>query len=329
MNRSIRPFLHAFGNISVVLVVVLVVFGLISPQFLEPRNLINILLQSSASSIVAIGVTFTLVTAGIDLSVGSTMFLAAAVAGKLVLAGVSLPVALIVVVLIGIAFGLINAVAIAWFGMQPFIVTLATLFIGRGLALLITETRAMNLPESLLGIGSAKVFGVPLPIIVLVLVISLAHLVLSQTTFGRQVYAAGSNMEAAKKAGIKTRRILAFCYIVCGVCAALGGIVSVAQLGAVSPTFGYQREFAAIAAAVLGGTSLFGGRGRIFPGTTFGAILIQTVDSGLVIVNANPYVYPLIMATIIFLTALVDSVRNTYLSSLRRRIIRMDVNRGS
>lgn len=319
-----RPLLHALGNISIVYLVVLVVFGLMSTKFLEPRNLMNILLQSSASAIVAIGITFTLLTAGIDLSVGSIMFLAAAVAGKMVLAGASVPLALVVIVLIGLAVGLINALAIAGFGMQPFIVTLATLFVGRGLALLVTQTRAMNLPESLLKTGSAKVLGVPLPILVLVLVIALANLVLSQTSFGRQVYAVGGDLEAAKKAGIKTRRVLAICYVVCGVCAAIGGIVSVAQLGAVSPTFGYQREFAAVAAAVLGGTSLFGGRGRVFPGTALGAILIQTVESGLVIVNANPYVYPLIMSTIIFLTALVDSVRNGRLRSARRRIIRMD-----
>jgi ribose transport system permease protein len=319
-----RPLFRALGNISIVFVLVLVVFGLMSPKFLEPRNLMNVLLQSSASAIVAIGITFTLLTAGIDLSVGSIMFLTAAVAGKMVLAGVSVPLTLVVIVLIGLAFGLINALAIAGFGMQPFIVTLATLFVGRGLALLVTQTRAMNLPESLLKIGSAKVLGIPLPIMVLVLVIVLASLVLSQTSFGRQVYAVGSDLEAARKAGIKTRSVLAICYVVCGVCAAIGGIVSVAQLGAVSPTFGYQREFAAVAAAVLGGTSLFGGRGRVFPGTALGAILIQTVESGLVIVNANPYVYPLIMSTIIFLTALVDSVRNTRLSSARRRIIRMD-----
>ena len=134
----------------------------------------------------------------------------------------------------------------------------------------------------------------------------------------------GNNLGAAKKAGLNTSRLLGSVYLISGVCAALGCILSLTQLGAVSPTFGTNREFAAIAAAVLGGTSLFGGRGAVFPGTVLGAVLIQSVESGLVILNADPYLYPLVTSAIIFLAVLTDSVRTTLLARLGQRRIRRE-----
>jgi ribose transport system permease protein len=177
----------------------------------------------------------------------------------------------------------------------------------------------MNLPENLLQIGAARVFGVPAPIIVFLLVLAAAHVALTQTQFGRQIYATGNDREGAAKAGINTSRVIFLVYVVSGLCAAISGLVSVAQLGAVSPTFGAQREFAAVAAAVLGGTSLFGGRGQVFPGTVVGAILVQTVENGLVIINADPYIYPMVMSSIIFLAVLTDSLRHGLWRKLRRQ----------
>jgi ribose transport system permease protein len=136
------------------------------------------------------------------------------------------------------------------------------------------------------------------------------------------LYAIGQSRAQALLAGIPVNRRILTVYVISGFAAALGGLISVAQLGAVSPTFGYQREFAAIAAAVLGGTSLFGGRGQVFPGTILGAVLIQTVESGLVMLNADPYLYPLVMAGIIFLAVLLDAVRMRYVESTGRRKIR-------
>jgi len=303
---------------------VFIVFGLLAPQFLDTRNLTNILVQSSSTAIVAIGMTFVLLTAGVDLSVGAIMFLSAAIAGKLALAEWPLSVALVVILVIGLVFGAVNALFITRFRIMAFIVTLATLYLGRGLALWITQTRAMNLPESFLLLGTTRVAGVPAPILVLALVLAAAHFVLTRTPFGRQIYAVGSNVEMARKAGLNTRAILASVYLISGFCAALGGIVALSQLGAVSPTFGNQKEFAAIAAAVLGGTSLFGGRGQVFPGTILGAVLIQTVENGLVILNADPYIYPLVTSAIIFLAVLVDSVRTSLLTKLARRKIRLE-----
>lgn len=263
--------------------------------------------------------TFVLLTAGVDLSVGAIMFVAAAVAGKLLLSGYSLPLSLFAMLATGLCFGMFNAILVTRLRIVAFIATLGTLYAGRGLGLWMTKTRAMNLPSGFLELGTERLFGVPLPIIVFCLVLVLAHLTLTRTPFGRQLYAVGSNLEAARKAGINTRRLLGSVYVICGLCAGIGCFLSLTQLGAVSPTFGTNREFAAIAAAVLGGTSLFGGRGSVFPGTVMGAVLIQSIENGLVIVNADPYLYPLVTSGIIFVAVLIDSSRRRLLEHLQPR----------
>ena len=154
-------------------------------------------------------------------------------------------------------------------------------------------------------------------------VLLVAHGMLSWTSLGRQIYAVGNDAEAAQKAGIPVRRVLAFAYMASGLCAAIGGLVLVAQLAAVSPSLGERWEFEAIAAAVLGGTSLFGGKGRVLPGTLFGAVLIQTIRNGLNIINADPYIYPVVMGIVIFLAVALDSLRNVRLEGLKQRTIRV------
>ena len=308
MNRTVQrlldlaPFLLFVG--------VLAFFGVQSAKFLEPRNLVNIVVQASSTGIAAVGMTFVLLTAGVDLSVGAIMFVAAAVAGKMALSGVPLPFALLAMLGVSLVYGAFNSFFISRVRVAAFIVTLATLFIGRGLGLRITETRAMNLPESFLQLGSARFLSVPLPAWLFAGVLVVAHLVLTRTPFGRQIFAVGHDVEMARKAGIRTGRILTAVYLVSAVCAALAAMVTLGQLGAVSPKFGEQKEFAAIAAAVLGGTSLFGGRGNVLPGTLLGALLIQTIENGLVIMNANPYLYPMITSAVIFTAVLLESLRN-------------------
>ena len=316
--------LRTRGTLLVLYILVLCYFGWSSPAFLQSRNLVNILLQSSSAAIVACGMTLVLLTAGIDLSVGSIMLVSAAVAGKIVLQGLPLWTAVAAILAAGLICGAVNAYFITRLSILPFVVTLATLYIGRGLGLWITETRAMNLPEEILRIGTTRIGGIPIPVIVLAVVVAFGHLMLTRSVLGRHIYAVGYSRETARRAGIPVRRVMSATYILCGFCAAVGGLVSVAQLGAVSPTFGYQREFAAVAAAVLGGTSLFGGRGSIFPGTLLGAVLIQTVENGLVIVNADPYLYPLVMSAIIFAAVATDSMQFARLRELRHRRIRVE-----
>ncbi len=300
---------------------VLLLFGLMSPVFFQPANAVNILIQTSSTGILAVGMTFVLLTAGVDLSVGSIMFVAAAVGGKLILGGWSLPPVLLVMLGIGGLYGALNALFITRLAILAFIVTLATRYFGRGLGLHLTETRAMNLPEAFYELGAAPIAGVPLPVLIFGAVVLVAHVTLTRTPFGRQIYAVGADEEAARKAGIKTRTVLFTVYVICGFCAAVAGIVSLSQAPTVSPGFGNNREFMAIAAAVLGGTSLFGGRGAVLPGTVLGAVLIQTIENGLNILNVNPYLYPLITSGVIFVAVLLDAVRSRVLARVNRRRI--------
>jgi ribose transport system permease protein len=299
----------------------LAAFGIMSPRFLGVANLSNIAVQAAPVGIVAIGMTFVLITAGVDLSVGAIMFLGAAVAGKIALAGHPMWVALIVMLGIGLVFGGVNAFFVTRLRVAAFIVTLALLFVGRGFALWITQTRAMNLPESFLDIGATRVAGIPIPLVVFALLAVIAHVALTRTPFGRQVHAVGQHPENARKAGVPVGRILVAVYVISGLCAAAGGVLTLGQLGSVSPKFGDGYEFKAIAATVLGGTSLFGGRGAVLPGTVLGAVLIQSMDNGLVILNADPYLYPLITSAVIFIAVMIDSARNAVLARAGQRKI--------
>jgi ribose/xylose/arabinose/galactoside ABC-type transport system permease subunit len=307
---------------------VFVIFGALAPRFFSIQSVENILKQASYIGIIAVGMTFVLLTAGIDLSVGSVMYLSAVVAGKLMLE-TNAPIWLGILAAIGVGLlcGLVNALLITRLRIIPFVATLATLAIGRGLGLTISQSEGINYPDAITAMGSTRVFGLlPLPIVIFGLVVLVAQIVLTQTAFGRQVYAIGNDLEAAKKAGINTRRILTCVYCISGICAAIGGIVLVAQFGIVTAGFGDKDEFDAIAAAVLGGTSLFGGRGSVFPGAVLGTVLTQMVVAGLIYTRVDIYLQPLVFGAIIFLAVLIDSVRNTQIVALERRTIRTEKN---
>lgn len=297
-------------------------FGLQSDRFLTLANLVNILTQSAHVAIIAMGMTFVLLVGGIDLSVGANMYVTVAVLGLYLgslPAAVSFPIALA----IGLLFGAVNGLVITRLRVAPFITTLATLFIGRGLALFLTDTKGVFFNDEILAIGRAAWLGIPSGIWAFLAVFVAAFVVLRQTSFGREIYAVGADAEGAVKAGINVRRVVFAVYCISGLCAAIGGLVSASQVAVAFSTFGLQKEFPVIAAAVLGGTSLFGGRGGV-AGTVLGALLIQTVGSGLVMLDADPYVYPLIISVIIFAAVLVDSQRNALLDRLERRKIRLE-----
>ena len=299
-----------------------VVFGAMSPRFLAPINFVNIIVQAAHIGIIAIGMTFVLLIGGIDLSVGANMYIVAAVLG-LFLKDLPLVVSFPMVMLLGLLFGAVNAWFITRLRVAAFITTLATLFVGRGIALYFSGNKMVGFSPTVLTLGRASYLGVPSAIWAFAIVFILAYVTLAQTTFGRQVYAVGADPDAAAKAGIDVRRIVFAVYCICGVCAAVGGLVSLSQVAVASSTFGFQKEFPVIAAAVLGGTSLFGGRGGVL-GTVFGEVLIQTVENGLVMTNADPYLYPLVISVIIFIAVFVDSSRNAILERLERRQIRVE-----
>ena len=301
---------------------VVVTFACLSPKFLALENFLNVLVQSAPIAIVAVGMTFVLLTGGIDLSVGSIIFLAGAVGGSLVVR-MQWPVAAVwpVMAAVGLLCGAVNGLLVTRLRLSPFIVTLAVLFIARGLGLWITETRALNLPEAFLGLAAARLLWIPLPVWLLGGLVAAAQFTLSHTPFGRQLYAVGNDPAAARKAGVGVERMQVAVYMICATTAAVGGMIALAQLAAVSPNMGQGRELEVIAAAVLGGASLFGGRGTAV-GAVLGALLIETVRNGLNLVDADPYIYPMISGAIIFLAVLLDSVSHQQMARLTRRKIR-------
>ncbi len=305
---------------------IFIIFGLLSPRFLSYQSLENIIKQASYIGIIAVGMTFVLLTAGIDLSVGSNMYLSAIVAGLLIRTyDVPVTLALVACLAVGLLFGVVNALVITRLKIIPFVATLGTLWVGRGLGLWLTRSVPVEFPESVTGIGARRLLGMaPLPVVVFGIVVLCAAVLLRWTALGRQTYAVGNDIEAAEKAGINTLRVRGTAFVLCGFLAALGGFVSVAQLGIINAGFGEYKEFDAIAAAVLGGTSLFGGIGSVFPGTVLGAVLIQMVTIGLVSAQVDLYLQPLVAAGIIFLAVFLDSLRTRQLARLSRRHIRIE-----
>jgi ribose transport system permease protein len=308
---------------AIMFAVILVLFSALSPRFLSPQNFANILTQSAYMAVMSIGMTFVLLIAGVDLSVGAAMYVSATV---LILYCPSLPIlaSILVMAAIGAVFGAINATFIVRLKVIPFVVTIATLYVGRGLALYLSSTRTILAPATVLSYGEGSWLGVSYAIWTLAILFVLALWIERSTPFGRYLYAMGADFDGARKAGIPVWAMSFAVYVLCGMFAGVGGFISLSQTAAASSTFGYGIEFPVIAAAVLGGTSLFGGRGSVI-GSVFGAVLIQTVQNGLVLLNVNPYLYPLVTSGIIFLAVLLDSQRTQFLSRLTRRLIRSDV----
>lgn len=300
-------------------------FGVQSPShFFDLGNISNIVKQAAFTGIVVVGMTFVLLTGGIDLSVGSNIYLSALFAGLFMQeTGLEALPGLVVALLVGSIFGGINAFCVVKLKIAPFIVTLATLVAGRGLGTAITESHGVDYPRSVLDFGVASILGIPIPIIVFAIVVLVAHFVLTATPFGRQLYAVGNDSDAAKKAGINTGRLIASAYIISGVCAALGGFILIAQIGRLTQPFGEGKELEVIAATVLGGASLFGGGGSAF-GAVVGSVLIQIVQTGLVFIEVNIYLQPMILAAIIFLAVFFDSLRGSRLAKFKRRYIRTE-----
>jgi ribose transport system permease protein len=305
---------------AVLFVLLIGTFALLSPRFLTAENLGAILVQSSWLMVVALGMNFVLLSAGVDLSVGSVMYVAA------VAVGLGLPHApvwmgLVASLAVGGAFGAINASLVTRLGLPAFIVTLALLFVGRGVGLFFSSTRIVYANRAVADFGREVVWGVPTPLWIAGAAVALGGLLLNRTAFGPYLRSIGADIEGARRVGVPTQAITWGVYALCGAFAGLGGFVSLSQTSAASGAFGQHAEFLAIAAAVLGGTSLFGGRGHLWA-PVIGAVLIMTVQNGLVMINANPYAYPVITGAVIFLAALIDSVRSRVQKRLERRAIR-------
>ena len=320
-NRLTMPVLR---NMPLILFVgVFVLFSLLDERFFSLDNFSNIVETSAFVGLLAVGMTAVLLTGGIDLSVGATMYITAAVVGTLLQQDVNYVVAILAGIIAGTAWGFVNAFLIAKVGLVPFVATLAPLTVGRGIGLLLTESRQFILPPEM-AYAATDVFGIPLPVFVLALVVIAAVVFLRFTPMGRQIYAMGNDREAAKKAGLHVVRLTGSVYVISGFCASLAGVIAISQQGSVSAGIGEGVEFRAIAAAVLGGTSLFGGVGAVFPGTIIGVLLVQMISTGLVYLQVDLYLQDMVAAAVIFFAVFVDAQRMRLLTRLERRNIRVE-----
>lgn len=302
------------------LIVLVIVFTLMSPNFMQTSNLISILVATSVVGILAIGVTFVIITAGIDLSVGTVMTLSAVMTGKLVTdVGLPLPIGVAGAVMTGALMGLISGTLIARFRIPPFIATLGMLNVARGLALVLAELRPIYFPnnpelndivmES--AIGSA-IPELPIPNIGLIFLGTaiVASFVLSRTIMGRYIFSIGSNEDATRLSGVRTMRWKASAYVASGLCAGIAGVVLAGRLNSAQPSTGFGFELEAIAAAVIGGTSLSGGEGSIL-GTVIGAFLMGVLVNGLRLVDVPQEWQTVVIGFIVILAVYLDIVRRS------------------
>ena len=299
------------------LIVVFVVLSIVSPEFLTADNLFNVGSQTAVVAVIAVGVTLVIITAGIDLSVGSVAALSG-VAGAILMVsyGLPVPVGILGGLLVGAACGLVNGLLVAFAGLNPFIATLGMLSVARGLVYISTGAVAVfGAPEAFRLLGQGVLGPIPIPIIVVVIVAIAGYIVLSRTRLGRYAYAMGSNLEAARLSGIPIRRYLTSVYVISGALAGLGGMIAASRVNSGQPNFGIGLELDVIAAAVIGGASLFGGQGTIL-GTLIGAFLIALIRNGSVLLNINTFYQDVIIGVVIWLAVFWDQYRRRKLAAL-------------
>ncbi|MDR7314533.1 ABC transporter permease subunit [Brevibacillus nitrificans] len=288
------------------LALIVIVLSIINSDFLTVSNIFNVLRQISINALIAFGMTFVILTGGIDLSVGSMLALASAITAGLMASGMDTWLAVLIGLLAGVVMGAINGIIITKGKVAPFIGTLATMTVFRGLTLVYTEGRPITgLNEDFAMLGKGFFLQIPMPVIWMLISFAILYFLLRHTTFGRHVYALGSNEEATKLSGINTGKVKVLVYSISGLFAALSGIILTSRLNSAQPTAGTSYELDAIAAVVLGGTSLSGGRGWIV-GTLIGAMIIGVLDNGLNLLNVSSFYQSVVKGAVILIAVLLD-----------------------
>ena len=297
------------GGIFLALILVCALFSSMTSRFLTPTNISVILNQVSVNAILAFGVTFVIIAGGIDLSLGSLVAVCGVVVALLSQNNeYSLSLAIIETLIAGIALGALNGIIVVLTKVPPFIVTLGTMTIGRGVALILSKGRPISdLNESLNFLGNGDLFGIPIPILFLVLSYATCHILLTKTIFGRYVKAIGGNEMASYVAGVRVNRIKLYVYMISGLFAALAGILLTARINTGQPNAGLGFELDAIAAVIIGGTSTRGGKGTI-TGTLLGVLFIGVINNGLDLINVSAYWQQVIMGGIIILAVVLDGL---------------------
>ncbi len=300
ITQKLGPLLGLF--------LLVVIVSILNPSFLEPLNLLNLLRQVAINALIAFGMTFVILTGGIDLSVGAILALSSALTAGMMVAGVDPIIAIIAGCILGALMGMVNGLFITKGKMAPFIATLATMTIFRGLTLVYTGGNPIT------GLGDNYLFqlfgrgyflGIPVPAITMILAFVILFILLHKTPFGRKTYAIGGNEKAALISGIKVPKVKIMIYSLSGMLAALAGAILTSRLNSAQPTAGTSYELDAIAAVVLGGTSLSGGKGRIF-GTLIGALIIGTLNNGLNLLGVSSFYQMVVKGIVILIAVLLD-----------------------
>ncbi|GAV11624.1 ribose ABC transporter permease RbsC [Paenibacillaceae sp. P-4] len=300
MTQKLGPLLGLF--------ILIVIVSILNPSFLEPLNILNLLRQVSINALIAFGMTFVILTGGIDLSVGSTLALSSAFVANMLVAGYDPILSILAGCLLGGVMGMINGLLVTQGKMAPFIATLATMTIFRGLTLVYTDGNPITgLGDSMTFqlFGRGYQFGIPVPAITMIIAFAVLWVILHKTAFGRKTYAIGGNEKAAIVSGIKVSRVKIMIYSLAGMLSALAGAILTSRLNSAQPTAGTSYELDAIAAVVLGGTSLSGGRGRIV-GTLIGALIIGTLNNGLNLLGVSSFYQMVVKGIVILIAVLID-----------------------
>lgn len=284
----------------------IVVLWILTPHFLTVSNLLNVAQQATIIAIIAVGMTFVIITGGIDLSVGSVLAFAGVVMASALQSGVPLPLALLIGLGVGLLCGVTNGLLITIGRLPPFIATLGMMSVARGAALMFTEGRPISgFSESFRSIATGEILRIPAPVVIMVVVYLIAHFVLKRTKLGRYTYAIGGNEEAALLSGINVRLNKTMVYGIAGLLSGLAAILLTARLNSAQPIAGMNYELDAIAATVIGGTSLLGGEGTV-SGTLIGALIMAVLRNGLNLLSVSSFFQQVVIGSVIIFAVLID-----------------------
>ncbi|SDR61424.1 ABC transporter permease [Paraburkholderia tuberum] len=317
--------LDAIQDLGLLAVIVIgaVVLGLLSPVFFTRMNIENLLYSSTIIAVVAIGQAFVVLVAGIDLSVGAVLALSSVLCVGLPLKfGVPVGMAALISLALGALVGLVNGLAVTAIRIPALIATLAMMSIARGIAYIFSDGRNIApVPDVYLDIQAARVFGIPVVIVLVLALFVVAHFVLSRTRFGRSIYATGGNAVAARLAGIRTNRVVVLAYVISGIAAALGGLMITARLEAGAATAGFGYELTVISAVVIGGVSLFGGEGKM-GAVLLGVLLLGLVQNAINLLNVPANYDYVVSGAVIAIAASLDVYRRRYVEAgLKKRLL--------
>jgi ribose transport system permease protein len=293
------------------LILLVAALGVRSDRFLDAQNLADVARRVSIINVIAVGMTFVILTGGIDLSVGSITALAGVAGTWALTVGAPVPLGVLFGTLTGALCGFFNGLLVGFLRLPPFVATLGTMGAVRGLALFLTDGRTITegVPRALGRVSDARLLGLPAPVLILVPVALLAHFVLTRTRFGRYCYAQGGNPQAAFLAGVPTRFVLASVYVLSGACAGLAGMIDAARILTGNPTAGQEYELRVIAAVVLGGAALTGGEGTV-GGATAGALLMAVLENGCNLLGISPFVQRIVIGLLIVAVVALDTLRH-------------------